>query len=195
MDKRVGAACPRCKDLKLQPFGIGPATLHGCPRCRGSFLPASEWDALLDTAETSGLPREAGTVVPPLPGLGPSPAALREHIACPTCAETMEQVEFGTAGLLVIDVCKLHGIWLDGGELVGAIESVRAGRLAFREAESAPSRDAAPSPGPSHATASAVDLAGDVAGVAGTIAADVGAAAASTALEVLVDIVASIIIG
>jgi len=177
-EKHVGAHCPRCKEPRLAPFAIGPASLQGCATCRGSFLPATEWDLLLDVAERGRLPSEAGSVVPPPPGQGPSQTALTDRINCPTCGQGMQTLEFATFSKVMVDVCRLHGIWLDGGELIAVVEAVRAGRSLEREM-------------PKHSFASAVatDLAIGAANVAGAAT----AAAASVAANALVDVLGAVI--
>ena len=38
----------------------------------------------------------------------------------------MDRVTFGAQSSIVVDICNLHGIWVDAGELVEAVTFVRA---------------------------------------------------------------------
>jgi Zn-finger nucleic acid-binding protein len=144
-EKRVGARCPRCHEVRLIQFALGPVALQACGRCQGSFLPAAEWDNLLDTFEDSPLPTDlaipevvapdeagdAGTASPYREAA--PPAGLHAHsrpdlaapVSCPTCETPMDRLEFGGVSKVFVDVCRLHGIWLDGGELAEVLERTR----------------------------------------------------------------------
>jgi len=146
-EKRVGARCPRCRDVRLRQFALGTVALQGCARCQGSFLPATEWDGLLDSFEHELLPEDfVITDAPPrdLDASGgspyreasripvraeaervPSPSSLEAPVRCPTCEAEMERFEFNGVSGIIVDVCRLHGIWLDGGELVLVVENSR----------------------------------------------------------------------
>jgi hypothetical protein len=41
----------------------------------------------------------------------------------------MSRKNFGAHSGIVVDVCRDHGTWFDGGELAAALEYVRAGGL------------------------------------------------------------------
>jgi Zn-finger nucleic acid-binding protein len=133
-ERRVRAPCPRCgTEARLVPFGLGEAALQACPRCKGLFVSAIDWDTLLTVFAQEPLP---DIVVPDAEGVstyGPyrsaptsnrEPIDLEPPIRCPTCNETMERLEFGVMTHVIIDVCATHGVWLDAGELERIIESV-----------------------------------------------------------------------
>ncbi len=145
-EKRVGAPCPRCHDVRLVQFALGQVALQACPRCRGSFLPATEWDDLLEayTDEAAGLPSDpvvpepARNLESPTSHASPyrassAPPDLEEHpkpnldapVSCPACAAPMDRIEFGGVSNVIVDVCKRHGIWLDSGELALVVEKSR----------------------------------------------------------------------
>jgi Zn-finger nucleic acid-binding protein len=48
---------------------------------------------------------------------------------CPICRDLMNRKSFGARSGVVIDICKEHGTWLNGGELRKLMEWKRAGGL------------------------------------------------------------------
>ncbi len=135
-ERRVRAPCPRCaSEARLVPFGLGDAALQACPRCKGMFVSAVDWDTLLDVFAREPLP---DILVPDAEGpsiYGPyrSPPSsknpvqvdLEADVRCPTCRGVMERLEFAAMTHVIIDVCAMHGVWLDAGELERIIDSVR----------------------------------------------------------------------
>lgn len=134
-ERRARARCPRCGEhARLAPFGLGEAALEACPRCKGMFVNAVDWDTLLDVFSQEPLP---DVLVPDAEGpsiYGPYRSApssrdavqidLAADVRCPTCGDAMERLEFGVMTRVIIDVCAKHGVWLDAGELERIIESV-----------------------------------------------------------------------
>lgn len=53
----------------------------------------------------------------------------RGYIPCPDCADFMPTKQYQQGSGVIIDWCRHHGIWLDGGELAHLIEWARAGGL------------------------------------------------------------------
>jgi Zn-finger nucleic acid-binding protein len=49
------------------------------------------------------------------------------YIKCPVCAKLMNRVNFGAKSGVIVDRCKEHGVWLDGGELRHLFEWMKAG--------------------------------------------------------------------
>ncbi len=132
-EKRVRGRCPRCHEVRLFPFALGSVALQSCGRCKGSFLSSGDWDALLEVFTREPLPevviadiathrddtvdRSPYRRAAPPPSEDSRPPDLAEDVRCPTCDEPMERLEFAGISGIVVDVCKLHGLWLDGGEL------------------------------------------------------------------------------
>ncbi len=111
-----GASCPRCR-VALAATSAGVAVAHQCPRCRGIFLSARAWCALLSIPDRAPLLAESVDRTP-----GPPGAALVETVTCPACVRPMERGRFAAGSDVVIDVCeRQHGLWLDAGELVGLL--------------------------------------------------------------------------
>jgi Zn-finger nucleic acid-binding protein len=49
------------------------------------------------------------------------------YIKCPVCSQLMNRVNFGVRSGVIIDRCKAHGVWLDGGELRHLFEWMKMG--------------------------------------------------------------------
>nr|WP_281412593.1 zf-TFIIB domain-containing protein [Geomobilimonas luticola] len=49
------------------------------------------------------------------------------YVKCPVCAKIMNRINFGTKSGVIVDRCKEHGVWLDGGELRHLFEWMKAG--------------------------------------------------------------------
>jgi Zn-finger nucleic acid-binding protein len=138
-ERRVRAPCPRCgSEARLVPFGVGEAALQACPRCKGMFVSAVDWDTLLDVFGRETLPdilvpdAEGPSVYGPYRSAPSSKNAVQvdldADVRCPTCQGAMERLEFAAMTHVVIDVCATHGVWLDAGELERIIETVHPHR-------------------------------------------------------------------
>lgn len=120
--------CPRCaiqlKTIDLQ-LKSGRFLIERCDECLGLFFDPGELEVLLEAtvANVFEINRRQ------LSSIG----ALRKqeygvgYIRCPVCAGVMNRVNFGTRSGVIIDRCKEHGVWLDGGELRHLFEWMKAG--------------------------------------------------------------------
>jgi Zn-finger nucleic acid-binding protein len=120
----LSVGCPRCV-RPLVALGFDGGTLLHCDRCNGAFVPAADWAALIELA-TQGVPAVLGQLVPPPPGMGPASGDLMKLLSCPVCAREMDRFRFAALTNHVVDACSRHGLWFDGGELVGAVQYVKA---------------------------------------------------------------------
>jgi len=120
--------CPRCAiglrtiDLKLD----GRFLVERCDECLGLFFDPGELEALLEatvanvfTINRSQLDNINTTMRPSDYGVS--------YVKCPVCSKIMNRVNFGTKSGVIIDRCKDHGVWLDGGELRHLFEWMKAG--------------------------------------------------------------------
>jgi Zn-finger nucleic acid-binding protein len=51
------------------------------------------------------------------------------YVRCPVCATLMNRKQYATGAKVVIDVCRQHGVWFDGGELAVVLDFIAAGGL------------------------------------------------------------------
>jgi len=127
-------ACPRCSvslrtiDLKLD----GRFLIERCDRCLGLFFDPGELEALLEATVTNVFAIDLSRLE--------QISAMRSaaygvtYIKCPVCGKHMNRVNFGTRSGVIVDRCKEHGVWLDGGELRHLFEWMKAGgKLLARE--------------------------------------------------------------
>ncbi len=120
--------CPRCKsamptiDLKLG----GKFLIERCEGCMGMFFDPGELEALLDKSVSN-------VYFIDYKQMGVLKTAKRHddyplgYIKCPVCQKLMNRVNFGAMSGVVVDRCRDHGIWLDGGELRHLMEWTKAG--------------------------------------------------------------------
>jgi len=120
--------CPRCNialktvDLKVN----GRFLVERCEECLGLFFDPGELEALLQAEVSnvfainrSGLEAINTDRAPDRFGIS--------YIKCPVCTKLMNRVNFGVKSGVVVDRCKEHGVWLDGGELRQLFEWMKLG--------------------------------------------------------------------
>jgi Zn-finger nucleic acid-binding protein len=56
-----------------------------------------------------------------------------QYIKCPVCQKLMQRINFGSMSGVIVDRCKEHGTWLDGGELKMLTEWVKAGGKMYHQ--------------------------------------------------------------
>ena len=123
------APCPRCR-TPLEAAAVGdqesPAVLdprtHECPRCGGIFVPRDALAEILCRAELQGSFAQVPRATPRL-----SPVT---YVPCPLCHVPMNRTNFGRASGVIVDVCRKHGTWFDGGELTQVVAFAASGGLA-----------------------------------------------------------------
>lgn len=118
-----GKRCPRCAgELSLRVFEHG--SVVECSVCEGLWIERATFQAILRDAESR--PRAL------FPGEKPVRASLVDtkvvYLACLTCGTMLSRQQFIFRHLsagVVIDLCRLHGVWLDKGELEHVVEFIR----------------------------------------------------------------------
>ena len=120
--------CPRCNkpmktiDLKVE----GAYLIERCEDCFGLFFDPGELEALLDKS-VSNVYRIDAAQIDDLNKMKRSEDYPVVYLKCPVCTKLMNRVNFGTRSGVIVDTCKEHGIWLDGGELRQLLEWMKAG--------------------------------------------------------------------
>lgn len=120
--------CPRCeKNLKTINLKLhGTFLIDRCDQCQGLFFDPGELEALLEaTVSNVFLIDKSGLDSINLYRL-PDQYPIA-YIKCPVCSQLMNRVNFGTRSGVIIDRCKAHGVWLDGGELRHLFEWMKMG--------------------------------------------------------------------
>lgn len=120
--------CPRC-NIKLKTLDL---KLHGrflidrCDKCMGIFFDPGELEALLEATvkNIAGIDRAGLEAINEKREPNQYPIA---YIKCPVCSQLMHRVNFGVKSGVIVDRCKEHGVWLDGGELRQLFEWMKLG--------------------------------------------------------------------
>jgi Zn-finger nucleic acid-binding protein len=123
------APCPRC-NKPLEAAAGDDARMHECPHCGGHFVSKDVLAELLVRAEVSGPFAE------PTKSAIPALEQVR-YVSCPLCHSSMNRMNFGRVSGVIVDVCKQHGTWFDGGELTRVIAFAANGGLAKTRAREA----------------------------------------------------------
>jgi Zn-finger nucleic acid-binding protein len=103
-----------------------------CDPCGGLFLAPSMLDRLVKARDQSTGLRLA------LPKRQRVAETTVRYLECPVCSKPMNRQAFGRISGIVVDLCKLHGVWFDPGELTQVLEFIQNGgleRARIREGE------------------------------------------------------------
>ncbi len=120
--------CPRC-EVKMETVSLGTGdacTVERCGECLGMFFGPQELDAMIDASVT----RVHETDYERLDIIVEEESRSREqvkYVKCPDCRQMMHRKSFGRRSGVIVDSCRHHGVWLDGGELAQILKWVAAG--------------------------------------------------------------------
>ncbi len=120
----AGFACPRCKTTYLRVEAMGRAKVKVCDGCHGVFVPAFQFSILVNDY-IADQPLPLGSLPPPPPSFSGASDPKIDLVTCVACRREMDRLQFAARSGAVIDVCNMHGIWLDGGELVAVLHFVK----------------------------------------------------------------------
>lgn len=123
-------ACPRCKHV-LTLRESETASFTECIACGGLWLDADTFERLKAERVAAAVPRPGGTA----PGRAPTPRPEPDvrYLPCPVCADLMNRKNFALTSGVILDWCRRHGFWFDGGELEAVLRFVDEGGLARAE--------------------------------------------------------------
>ena len=120
--------CPRCSirlktiDLKLD----GRFLIERCDTCLGLFFDPGELEAVLDGTVTNVFTINRSQLDSINKVMRASEYGV-SYVKCPVCTNIMNRMNFGAKSGVIVDRCKEHGVWLDGGELRQLCEWMKAG--------------------------------------------------------------------
>jgi len=120
--------CPRC-GIRLQTIDLkldGKFLIERCDVCLGLFFDPGELETLLEgtVSNVFGINRTRLDSICTIRQSGDYPVS---YIKCPVCSRLMNRVNYGARSGVIVDSCKQHGVWLDGGELRHLFEWMKAG--------------------------------------------------------------------
>lgn len=130
--------CPRCKDplrvlrLEVQTESGEKLEVDRCDACHGIFFDPGELEEILEQAETRQQRLSQHVDHQRLGVLIEEETDTRDfqqvaYVPCPDCEKLMNRRNFGARSGVIVDQCRDHGVWLDGGELRRLVEWARAG--------------------------------------------------------------------
>ena len=124
----TGRNCPCCKvPMKSLELDIdGKFCIERCDKCLGMFFDPGELDAVLDRSVSETFSADIEKITNLFNELDRENFRVA-YRRCPVCGEIMHRLNFGAGSGVIIDSCKPHGIWLDGGELKRIMEWKKAG--------------------------------------------------------------------
>jgi Zn-finger nucleic acid-binding protein len=122
-------SCPRCSvplksiDLRL---GGSPFLIERCGGCLGLFFDPGELEALLEGSVSNVFEINRSQIDSINEARRSSDYGV-SYIKCPECSQLMNRINFGARSGVIVDRCREHGVWLDGGELRHLMEWMKAG--------------------------------------------------------------------
>ncbi|HVV85358.1 MAG TPA: zf-TFIIB domain-containing protein [Kofleriaceae bacterium] len=121
--RKGGWACPRCT-AGLGGEEVAGVRLDRCIRCEGAFVTVERMNELIERRDMLD---ELRAMLPRTPRRMGEPGPM--YVRCPVCATLMNRKQYATGAKVVIDVCRQHGVWFDGGELVVVLDFIASGGL------------------------------------------------------------------
>lgn len=119
MDDRI---CPRCS-IPMRAKEIGEFHLIGCDKCAGVFVPHDIFDMMQEKRDSVVF-----AAIPPQKPQTPLESNA-SYVRCPVCKRMINRVNFAKISGVIVDVCREHGIWFDGGEIEKVMDFVAHGGL------------------------------------------------------------------
>ena len=123
------SCCPACEDrvqLVSRRLSEARVSVLECPMCTGLWLGISSFTTLRDNAVRKSSHVHLSTSDQPRLKRSRNEPRVR-YRSCVICAKLMHRRQYGRGSGVVIDTCRDHGIWFDGGELRQVLEWIRLG--------------------------------------------------------------------
>jgi Zn-finger nucleic acid-binding protein len=114
--------------VDLAPRSLAGLAIHECDGCRGLWVPAASFDALVAHARTREHAQASDGLGPETPA-HPRPATAVTYRKCPVCRQVMNRKNFGRISGVIVDWCRADGTWLDASELEAIGAFVAGGGL------------------------------------------------------------------
>ena len=125
------APCPACRHAvgtvqaaTMREVTLGDTMLLECDRCHGLWVDAVTFEHICadHAAQAAVLHQWA-------PATKADAAPEVRYRRCLACGKMMNRVNFGKLSGTVVDVCRMHGTFLDGGELHQIVAFIQQGGL------------------------------------------------------------------
>ena len=121
--------CPRCdKPMEVLDLELGgPFYINRCTQCLGLFFAPGELSTVVRAKVEAADRADLGRLERLLSEETPADFADVHYLKCPVCRALMNSRSYGALAGVIIDECREHGVWLDGGELRRILNWTRAG--------------------------------------------------------------------
>lgn len=120
--------CPRCSSiLSAVHIGRGSFTIERCPACHGIFFDPGELEHLIDALVSNVQEVDTARIQALIEFEAPQTESGVQYVRCPICADVMNRRNYGARSGVIVDRCRAHGVWLDGGEFSKLLRWVKAG--------------------------------------------------------------------
>ncbi len=132
--------CPRCRK-RLRSATVGELALHECEQCAGVWLARDQFADIVQSRREELESLRAGLLDTPVKKFFVETKV--EYVHCPVCTQLMNRKNFADRSGVILDICRIHGVWFDADELRRIVEFIRSGGLdlaARREADEARAR-------------------------------------------------------
>lgn len=127
--------CPRCNvSLLTINFKTNEKFyIERCAQCMGLFFDSGELEALLEQSVSNVFHIDRLRLNTINKELYYHDKKMVKYLKCPVGGEYMRRVNFGARSGVVVDRCRNHGVWLDGGELKRLLEWKKSGGQLLHE--------------------------------------------------------------
>jgi Zn-finger nucleic acid-binding protein len=125
-DARRDLPCPRCEQ-PLRARLVGDVVVDECGACLGLFLDPVAIKRVIEDRQQARAEALLGAV--PTQAVRAARPGERMYVKCPSCRVVMNRRLFAAGTGVVVDVCRAHGTFFDGGELPVVIDFVMKGGL------------------------------------------------------------------
>ncbi len=121
--------CPRCGDtMCTMDLQLGEAFyVERCDKCMGVFFDDGELETLLDKSVAKVFEVDHQRLAVLIEEEAPERPSTVRYVKCPICRRLMNRKNYGSRSAVVVDTCRDHGVWLDGGELSQLLKWAKAG--------------------------------------------------------------------
>lgn len=121
--------CPRC-NCSLEAIAVATKNkilIDRCRECLGVFFDLGELETIMTEVTDNIFEIDRMKLNKLLSEEGIEKNWPVVYLKCPDCENLMNREILGAASGILIDKCRNHGIWLDGGELGRALKWFKAG--------------------------------------------------------------------
>jgi Zn-finger nucleic acid-binding protein len=128
IDSTSERVCPECEQ-SLQTISLdaaGSLRIERCAHCFGLFFDPGEIESLLESAVAPVVTVNLELLNNINQDRFPQDTKVK-YLKCPVCQVLMNRLIYGYRSGVIIDQCRSHGIWLDGGQISHLLEWKKAG--------------------------------------------------------------------